>query len=396
MTIEDSWGGDIITAAIAHLAHSTPEHLRFSATDFNSYVTVQQRNGCAATRRRHDACIGRSGPRHRAGHGRARRPGCYLLAMQFIDDAQFRTATPWNELIDAIRDAYRVGGDVPVRHHHKIPGQGREGITLLLMPAWSDDFGVKLAAISPSNKLLGQPTLHGIYVLFDGDTGIPNAVLDAGSLTARRTAAASALASRSLSRPDSKTLLVIGTGRVARNLIQAHCAVRPIEEVRIWGRTAESAQAVADEAAQAAGVRCISVSNVEAGANGADIISSAVPSKSPVLMGEWVDVGTHVDLVGAYTPEMCEADVELIDKIGHVFVDTIDGARDEAGDLIQAADAGQFSFDAVAGDLFRIAKENEPLRQSADDITLYKSVGSALQDLAAARLCVRNLACDTI
>ncbi len=314
------------------------------------------------------------------------------MDLAYLDGSQVTALTPWPVLIDAIRDAFRDGGASPARHHHSIPGNDRDEITLLLMPAWNreGDFGVKLATIAPSNAARALPTLHGLYVLFSGDTGIPRAVLDAGSLTARRTAAASALASRYLSRPESKTLFVIGTGRVARQLIAAHCSVRPIEEVRIWGRSAANARELADQATRETGVGCVFVPDVETGARGADIISSATPAESPLLRGEWVGPGSHVDLVGAYKPTMAEADAELAAKADQVFVDTIEGARDEAGDLIQAVQAGMFSFDAVAGDLYYLSSQDANLRNGAHEITIYKSVGTALQDLAAAQLCWRG------
>lgn len=314
------------------------------------------------------------------------------MELTIVDGEQITALTPWPALIDAIRDAFRQGGVSPVRHHHSIPGSDREDVTLLLMPAWNEegDFGIKLATIAPSNAALKHPTLNGVYVLFSGATGIPRAILDAGALTARRTAAASALASRYLSRPNSKTLLVIGTGRVARQLIAAHCSVRPIEEVRIWGRSAAHAQEAADLASLETGVRCVCVPDVASGASGADIISSATPAENPLLQGEWVGPGTHVDLVGAFKPTMCEADAALIAKADQVFVDTMDGAKDEAGDLIQAVQAGVFSFEEVAGDMYRMASQDASLRDHSDEITLFKSVGTALQDLAAAQLCLRG------
>ncbi len=315
------------------------------------------------------------------------------MDLTILNDEQVTSLTPWPGLVDAIRDAFRRGGVSPVRHHHSIPGEEREDLTLLLMPAWSPegDFGIKLATVAPSNAAHGIPTLHGVYVLFAKSTGVPRAMLDAGALTARRTAAASALASRYLSRPESRTLLVIGTGRVARQLVAAHCSVRPVKEVRIWGRNPGKAQELANDAARQTGVRCVCVPDVESAAAGADIISSATPAEQPLLHGAWVAPGTHVDLVGAYKPTMCEADVELIAKADRVFVDTMDGARDEAGELIQAERAGVFSFETLAGDLYRLSSLDSSARTDRDEITLYKSVGSALQDLAAAQLCMRNL-----
>ena len=315
------------------------------------------------------------------------------MELTILNDEQVTALTPWPALIDTIRDAFRRGGVSPVRHQHSIPGNDREDITLLLMPAWNQegDFGTKLITVAPSNAALQYPTLHGAYVLFSGATGIPRAILDAGALTARRTAAASALASRYLSRPDSKTLLIIGTGRVARQLIVAHCSVRPIDEVRIWGRNAKHAQDAADDAGRETGISCVCVPDVETGASGADIISSATPSEEPLLPGRWVGPGTHVDLVGAYTPTMCEADAQLVGKADQVFVDTMEGAKGEAGDLIQAVEAGTFSFDEIAGDMYRMSSRDESLRNDSNEITLFKSVGSALQDLAAAQLCVQQV-----
>ena len=315
------------------------------------------------------------------------------MELTIIDERQVTALTPWPSLIDAIRDAFRRGIESPVRHQHSIPGKDREAITLLQMPAWDreGDFGVKLAAVAPSNATRGLATLHGVYVLFAGETGIPLAILDAGALTARRTAAASALASRYLSRPDSRILLVIGTGRIARQLVAAHCAVRPVEEVRIWGRNATTAQDAADTASRETGIRCVCVPDVETGAAGADIISTATPAERPLLQAGWVGPGTHVDLVGAYRPTMVEADADLVGKASQVFVDTIEGAKDEAGDLIQAAQAGAFSFDDIAGDMYRLSSQDASLRNDPEEITLFKSVGAALQDLAAAQLCVQQL-----
>lgn len=315
------------------------------------------------------------------------------MELTIIDDRQVTALTPWPSLIDAIRDAFRRGGESPVRHQHSIPGNDREDIILLQMPAWDreGDFGVKLATVAPSNAARGIATLHGVYILFSGETGIPLAILDAGALTARRTAAASALASRYLSRPDSRILLVIGTGRVARQLVAAHCAVRPVEEVRIWGRNAMHAQDAADAASRETGVPCVCVPDVETGAADADIISSATSAESPLLQVGWVAPGTHVDLVGSFKPTMCEADAQLIGKADQVFVDTIEGAKDEAGDLIQATRAGTFSFDEIAGDMYYMSSRDASLRNDPEEITLFKSVGTALQDLAAARLCMQQL-----
>jgi ornithine cyclodeaminase len=315
------------------------------------------------------------------------------LNQTIIDDAEVTMLTPWPSLIDAIRDAFRAGGVSPTRHAHSVPGPGREDISLLLMPAWNrdGDFGVKLAIIAPSNAEFGVPRLASSYVVFSGKTGLPRAVLDAGALTARRTAAASALASRYLSRENSKTLLIVGTGRAAGQLAEAHCSERQIEEIRFWGRNPDNAKASAEAAERATGVRSVTVPDVATGAAGADIISAATLADSPLIEADWVEPGTHIDLVGAFKPTMCEADPGTIAKADQVFVDTMEGAMDEAGDLIQAVEAGVFSFDDVTGDLYKLSASESSLRASPEEITIYKSVGVALQDLAAAQLCLRGL-----
>ncbi|MEO0973082.1 MAG: ornithine cyclodeaminase family protein [Pseudomonadota bacterium] len=309
-----------------------------------------------------------------------------------LDAEQVAAATPWVPLIDAIRDAFREGGEAPVRHHHTVPAGDDPDLTLLLMPAWNSngDFGIKVINVAPANAARGLPTLHGVYLLFDGHTGVPRAMLDAGALTARRTAAASALASRSLSRADARRLLILGTGRVAEQLALAHCAVRPIEEVLVWGRRRERAEHLAGVLANALQRPCHAVDELEAGAADADVISAATSARSPLLRAQWIAPGTHVDLVGAFTPEMCEAEPALIARADQVVVDTIEGAREEAGELIQAERAGVFSFSDVSADLYQLCAADAPLRRHDDDVTLFKSVGTALEDLAAAQLCLRT------
>lgn len=233
-----------------------------------------------SSRRRHHR-------RHRCTAGR------HLMSIPWIDADRVEAATPWPELIDSIRDAFCNEGVSPARHSHRIPGEDREDITLLLMPSWTraGDFGVKMISVAPSNASRRLPTINGVYVLFSADTGIPVALLDAETLTTRRTAAASALASERLARTDAKTLLVIGTGMVARQLIAAHCAVRPIEQVWVWGRSPDTAEQLAADVSRDSTVACAAVSRVESYAPRADIISTATFSEKPLLEGQWVNPG---------------------------------------------------------------------------------------------------------
>jgi alanine dehydrogenase len=305
-------------------------------------------------------------------------------------------------LIDRLEALFRTGCEMPSRHHHTLAepaGDGSANATLLLMPAWTrgaeSRLGIKLVTVFPDNGKRGLPSIYGQYLLLDGATGAPLALLDGTMLTKRRTACASGLASRSLSRPDSRRLLMIGTGALAPQLIRVHAKVRPIDEVAIWGRRPEQAQGLARELAaslpRALG-RSLSVRAVfdrrEAVA-AADIISCATLSKTPLVEGDWLRQGQHLDLVGAYTPEMRESDDAAVGR-AQVYVDTRAGALKEAGDIVQPLANGTIDVDDVVGDLFELARGERSGRRTGDatTITLFKSVGAALEDLAAAQLAV--------
>ena len=317
----------------------------------------------------------------------------------FIDAASVARHSPWPELLQALHSAFAATDlSTPTRAHHHMEGMGSTSTPVLLsMPAWSPRLGVgvKLVTVYPDNASLNLPSIHGLYVLMDGASGRPQAVLDAGELTARRTAAASALASRFLSRPDSATLLMVGTGRLSQYLPLAHAQVRPIKRVLVWGRSAAKAQESAD-ALQAQGVNAVAIGALEDACAQADIISCATLSKTSLLQGEWLRPGTHVDLVGAFTPQMREADDQVFKRATSVWCDTTAGALAEAGDLIQALASGALEPARIKGDLLRLCQAGQPVPRHDADITVFKSVGAALEDLAAARLCLERLSPDSI
>lgn len=327
--------------------------------------------------------------------------------MKILSAAEVDAALDDLKLIDRLDALFRAGCEMPPRHHHTLAeanGPGSADATLLLMPAWTRGapsarggvrVGVKVVTVFPDNGKRALPSIYGQYLLLDGTTGASLALLDGTMLTKRRTACASGLASRYLSRPESRRLLMIGTGALAPQLIRVHAKVRPIEEVAIWGRRTERARELAGELAhslpQALG-RPISVRAVadrQEAIAAADIISCATLSKTPLVEGDWLSEGQHVDLVGAYTPAMRESDDRAVWR-ARVYVDTRAGALKEGGDIVQPLANGTIDEDDVIADLFELARGRQTGRLPGDatSITLFKSVGAALEDLAAAELAV--------
>lgn len=298
-------------------------------------------------------------------------------------------------LIDALAEAFRGDMVVPVRHHHAIERPDAQTAMMLLMPAWTAGaspgfLGTKVVNVFPDNSKRGLPSVHGSYLLMSGDTGVPLAVMDGARLTLWRTAAASALASRFLSRADARRLTMVGAGALAPFLIRAHAAVRPIDSVRIWNHRPERAHALAATLA-AEGIEASVAPSLETAVRDADIISCATLSKEPVVRGQWLSPGTHLDLVGAYTPAMRESDDDAVLR-ARVFVDTFGGALKEAGDIVQPLAAGIVPREHVLADLFALCRGTFSFERKPSDITLFKSVGTAIEDLAAAMLVYRSKA----
>jgi alanine dehydrogenase len=306
--------------------------------------------------------------------------------MIILDAKETVTALPWLALVEALRQGFINGCATPTRHHHEFAIPGEAAGTLLLMPAWVEGefLGVKQVLVIPENAERGLSAVSASYQLSSAKTGELLAIIDGAVLTHRRTAAASALASTYLSRANSDHLLMVGTGGLAPNLIEAHCAVRPISTVSIWGRNVERSEKLAQQMRRSG--LCVNVvTDLQAAAQHADIISSATLSEKPLICGDWIVPGTHVDLVGAFKPSMRESDDELIRR-ANVFVDTADGALQEAGDIIQAIQSGAISADDIQSNLYALTGGEHQGRCSDEEITVFKSVGTALEDLAAAVL----------
>ncbi len=304
-------------------------------------------------------------------------------SIRHITAAEVHAALPYPALVDALRDAFLAGAEAPVRSSFPVTP---EGDRLLLMPAWRAglDLGVKLVTVFPRNPERGLASVSALYVLLDGATGHPRALIDGEALTLRRTAAASALASTFLSRPDSDCVLVVGTGALAPYLASAHCAVRTLRRVLVWGRSPGRADAVAGSL-RSEGIPAQSAADLAAGMAEADIVTCATTAREPLVRGAYVKAGTHVDLVGAFTRDMRESDDELILKAS-VFVDTFAGALKEAGDLVQPLASGVIGRDHVLAELADLVAGRHAGRRQPAEVTVFKSVGTALEDLCAARL----------
>ena len=309
--------------------------------------------------------------------------------MRIIGASEVETALDYPTLAERLRQMFRSGCGVPLRHHHAIPTHGDSDATLLIMPAWQTGrhIGIKLVTVFPDNAKASLPSVMGAYLLLDGKSGQPLALIDGPSLTLRRTAAASALAARYLAREDCERLLMVGTGALAPHLILAHASVRPICNVLVWGRNPDKAKKLAGRLDRP-DFRVAATTDLEGAARGAHIISCATMSSDPLIHGDWLEPGTHLDLVGGFTPDMREADDAAVTK-ARVFVDTREGALNEAGDVVQPLKTGVITEDDIAGDLFELTRGERAGRRFYDQITLFKSVGTALEDLAAAQLAVQ-------
>ena len=301
-------------------------------------------------------------------------------------------ALTFPSLVETLRAAFKAGAIQPVRHHHTIERPDGAASTLLLMPAWTDldaagtsdggYIGVKVVTVSPDNNAVGKPAVMGVYLLLDGRTGETKALIDGQRLTLWRTASASALAADYLARKDASKLLIVGAGALSPFLARAHSAVRPIREIRIWNRTAANAEKAVAKLA-GLGLSATVAEDLDAALGWADIVSAATITTIPLVKGALLKPGTHVDLVGAFTPTMRESDDEAIRR-ARVYVDTRAGATKEAGDIVQALASGVLTPEAIVADLHELARGEKKGRESANEITLFKSVGAALEDLAAA------------
>ena len=305
--------------------------------------------------------------------------------MRYFDADAIRAHLTWPRMLAALDAMLQDDVAAPLRAHHAIEVPGEPTASLLLMPAWrtARRLGVKLVTVFPGNAFRGQNAVGAVYALFDAANGAPLALFDGEEITARRTAGASAYAADKLARTDARHHVIVGSGRIARQLADAYRSIRPIERVSVWSRNAEHARAAAAELKHS-GMNATAASDLERAVRDADIVSCATLSTEPIVRGDWLARGAHLDLVGAFRADMRETDDAAVKRADVVVVDRRESALREGGDIVQAIKSGVVTEGAIAAELADFARGAHSGRTGPDQVTLFKSVGFALEDLAAA------------
>ncbi len=311
--------------------------------------------------------------------------------MQVIEAADVHRVLEFPIVIEALRATFGGEASAPPRLMYRLDG-GRSHDVFALLPAWSEDVvGVKAFTYLPENAGKGSEVLHANILLFDRRSGVPLALVEGRSVTFWRTAAMTALAADYLARRDAARLLVCGTGNLSPYLALAHAAVRPIREIGIWGRNGEKAARVVEELrGRRADLEIRVVSDLESAAGEADIICCATASREPIIMGEWVRPGTHAGFIGNHERDARECDTDMVVK-SRIYVDSRVNVLNEAGEILIPIDEGRLLETDVVGELSELCAGSVAGRASDDEITLFKSVGTALADLAAARLVAQRV-----
>jgi ornithine cyclodeaminase len=293
--------------------------------------------------------------------------------MNQISEEKMEAILSYERLIPCLKKAFSKEYDLPKRHHHQYPNpkEGNQS-TLLLMPAWDDgqNMGIKIVNVTPNNANYDLPSIQGVYILFDLHTGTPVAQMDAKLLTARRTAATSALASSYLSRANSSKMLMVGTGKLSQELILAHSKVRPLKEIFIWGRNFDKASKIARKL-KLSGTNIKAVESLESIISQVDIVSCATLSPTALILGKYIRPGQHFDMIGAYKPDMREADDDFI-KSTKIYVDSYEGASKETGDLAIPLSEGIISMKDLKASMFELCCGQKLGRQNSKEITCFK------------------------
>ena len=310
--------------------------------------------------------------------------------MKVYDRKNVASSLQYGILIEALREAFSSKITTPERVQHTIENKNGSDATLLLMPAWKmgEHIGIKIVSVFPENTTQNMSAVHANYFLMNANNGKPIAIMDGTELTLRRTACASALAADYLAKKNADTLLMVGTGNLAPHMIKAHCVVRDYSRILIWGRNEEKAERLA-LSLDIKDKEIVAKNDLKEASNVADVISCATLSQRPLIMGDWIKPGQHLDLVGAFTPDMAEVDSKAV-AMSKIVVDTYEGALSESGELINALKGGCIKKKDILSDLRGLILKEKSIRNDSNDITLFKSVGTALEDLAAAELVIEK------
>ncbi len=314
--------------------------------------------------------------------------------IRFLSAADVRRALPMKEAIDSMKSAFRELSEnravVPLRTHLTMTGEHPGDV--LVMPAYSPDtarFSLKVITLFGNNPAIKLPFIQAMVMLFDATTGCPLAIMEGTALTAIRSGAASGAASDFLARQDARQVAIFGAGNQARTQLEAMCAVRPIREARVFDQNPEFAATFARETAMELSISVTVATTSAQALDGADIVCTATTSATPVFTHNELAAGTHINAIGSYKPHMREIPPETVAR-AHVVVDQLDAAWEEAGDLILPLQAGLIHFDHIRAELGEIVAGTKPGRTDPGAITFFKSVGIAIQDLAAASCVLAN------
>lgn len=304
--------------------------------------------------------------------------------MIVIENERVLNVLQYEQLIQKLREIFLSDFVMPVRHHHFYKNSAGVENTLIMMPAWNDQYlGIKQVTVAPANGAEGLPAIYASYSLMDARTGQPLAQMDAAEITSRRTACTSALAASYLARKEVSTLLIVGAGKVAQHLAQAHNVVRDYKRILVWARNQLKANDLVDSL-QLDGYPAELATDLEQAVASADVVSCATLSPSPLIRGEWLKAGTHLDLIGSHTPLTREVDDASIQK-SQIYVDSHE-ALHETGELAIPISTGILDAKDVRGDIVDLCRHDQLMRKNNVDITLFKSAGLAIEDLAAATL----------
>lgn len=312
--------------------------------------------------------------------------------MKIITADQVHATLGYPALINALGEAYAGDFSMPPRQVFLLDENPDNHDAFAVLPSWGSEFiGVKAFTYFPT----AEPPYKSLYsqiLLFEREHGQPLALVDGTTVTFWRTAGISGLATRLLSREDSSTMFLLGTGNLAPYLIRANASVRPLSKVMVWGRSAQKADAICSAAREEfPNIEFLAVSDRKRACESADLIVCATGSHEPLVHGDWVQPGTHTDFIGNHHATKRECDTKLITK-SRVYVDSYANAMKEAGEILVPIREGAFREQAIVAELAEMCSGESPLRQSSEEITLFKSIGMALSDLVGAGMAYRAVA----